>query len=129
VSQRAQFRDTVLLRWPSGGLNVAPAPAGVSVALYDVGTSNPISEPIYVDESTPATLTNPLSTDASGSILFWLAGERLLDLVVRCPGFSDVRTTITTDSAGSAIDSGVRTYVQHIMGVIDPGGAPSPASP
>ena len=129
MAQRAQFRDTVFIRWPSGGLSVPPTPAGVQAALYDVGTINPISEPIYAAESGPDLLPNPLPADNSGTILFWLQNERMLDVVITCPGYSTVRHTISTDSAGAAIDSAVRTYVGHIMGVIDPGGAPAPAPP
>jgi hypothetical protein len=127
MAPRAQFRDTVMLRWPSGGLTIAPQPAGVVGHVYDVGTVNPISEPIYADASSPTTLANPVPLDATGTIDFWLAEERQIDLVVTGPGFSQVRVTTTTDSAGSAIDSAVRTYVQRIMSVLDPSGPPPPS--
>ena len=125
MAPRAQFRDTILLRASNGALSVAGGSA--LAALYDVGTSSPIGDTIYADASSPATLSNPLVSDADGTLNFWLAAERQLDVVVSCPTYAPVRVTVTTDSAGNAVDSALRTYVGHVMGVIDPGGAPQPS--
>jgi hypothetical protein len=124
VVQRAQFRDTVMLRSSVGALSVASG-SGLA-ALYDVGTTNPISETIYADPTSTATQNNPIVTDRDGTINFWLAEERQLDVVVSVPGYNSVRFTVTTDSVGNAIDSALRTYVSHVMGSIDPGNAPQP---
>jgi hypothetical protein len=95
---RAQFRDSVMMRSLSGSLYVPPIAA--SVALYDVGTSTKIGEAIYVDDTSSATLNNPFPPGTDGAITFWLAEERELDVVVACSGYTSVRTTVTTDSAG-----------------------------
>src|SRR6516162_8039251 len=119
---RAQFRDTVMLRYPNGGLGVPP---GATVNLYDVGTSSPIVGTIWADASSTATLPNPMPTGDDGAIDFWLDVERELDVVVTCSGYEPVRVTVTTDSASggggggsgtTGVDSALRTYVQHIMG-------------
>ena len=129
---RAQFRDTVMLRYPNGGLGVPP---GATVNLYDVGTTSPIVGTIWADASGTATLPNPMPTGNDGAIDFWLDMERELDVVVSCGGYDTVRVTVTTDSASggdgqwpmaAGVDSALRTYVQHIMGQIDPTGPPPP---
>jgi hypothetical protein len=125
---RAQFRDTVLLLG-AGGTLVVP-PAGAQVAVYDVGTSNPIADVLYADASSSATLPNPMFTEDNGLVDFWTLEEREIDLVVTCPGYQPQRVTVTTDAAGGGGGAGediaLRTYVQHIMGVLDPSGPPAP---
>jgi hypothetical protein len=123
---RAQFRDTIMLRAPGGYLVIPPS--GTTATLYDVGTTTRIGEPIYADASSPTILTNPVSADVNGQINFWLAEERELDLLVQTAGYGTQRLTVTTDSAGGglAVDSDLRTYVGHVMGVIDPGATPPP---
>src|SRR5215831_19842543 len=101
---RAQFRDTALLRGGSGGLIVAPTSA--TVAVYDTGTSTPISELLYADSSSGTTLPNPIPMGPDGLITFWTAAERGLDVVVSATGYSSVRTTVTTDAATSGLPSG-----------------------
>jgi|SRR5215471_15087130 len=121
---RAQYRESVLLQASNGALTSAGG--GALATIYDVGTSNPISDVLYADPSSQTRLTNPFATGPDGSVNFWLASERQIDVVVSCPGYGPVRVTVTADSAGNAIDSSLRTYVGHVMGVIDPGGAPAP---
>jgi|SRR5215471_17776135 len=113
---RAQFRDVVMMRGASGVLMVAPP--GASVALYDIGTSNPIAEAIYAAEGGSQVLSNPLYPSVDGAIEFWLAEERELDLVASCPGLTTVRATITTDGiAGSG------------TGIAGPAGPQGPIGP
>ena len=113
---RAQFRDVVVMRGTSGVLMVAPP--GTSVALYDIGTSNPIAEAIYAAEGGSQMLPNPLYPSVDGSIEFWLAEERELDLVASCPGLTTVRATVTTDGI-SPVGAGV----------VGPPGAQGPQGP
>jgi len=145
VPARAQFRDTVLLRASDGTLDVGAGSA--LVTLYDVDTTMPIAEPIYVDQSGLETLPNPFASGLDGSITFWTAEEREIDLHVQCPGFSTLVVTITTDAAigfltgpqgpegpagppgtpgASGSDHDLRVYVQHVMSVLDPTGPPPP---
>ena len=124
--QRAQFRDTVFFRAANGAVSVAGG--GALAMVYDVGTSTPISEPIYGHPVNMTIISNPVVSDLDGTISFWLAEERQVDVVVSCPGYTSVRATVTTDSAGNAIDSALRTYVGHVMGIIDPGNAPAPVA-
>jgi len=94
---RAQFRDTVMVRGPTGMVGIAPITATAS--LCDVGTLTLIAESIYANESGTQLLPNPVPVSVDGSLDFWLAAERELDLVVTCPGYIDVRVTVTADSA------------------------------
>jgi hypothetical protein len=125
---RAQFRDTVMLRTASGVLSLPPR--GASAFLCDVGGSAPISELIYSDESSGTTLDNPLSLGLDGTINFWTAEERELDVVVSCSGFITSRVTVTTDSAtipgqGPTGPQGP----QGEEGPVGPAGAQGPAGP
>jgi hypothetical protein len=128
MSGRAQFRDTVMLRHPNGVLGTPP-PA--SAAIYDVGTSVPISGPIYADGDSPATLPNPMPTSADGTVTFWLDAERELDVVVSCPNFTPVRTTVTADAAAEPALPGPPGPAgpQGDPGPIGPTGAMGPAGP
>ena len=81
------------------------------------------------------TMGDEVPTGDDGAIDFWLDVERELDVVVTCSGYEPVRVTVTTDSASggggggsgtTGVDSALRTYVQHIMGQIDPTGPPPP---
>jgi len=99
VGLRAQFRDSVFMRTPTGALAI---PGNAMCAVYDQGTSNPIAEPIYVDDGTTSnTLPNPVPANLEGEINFWLNEEREFDIEVTAPGFYTVRKTVTADSAGS----------------------------
>jgi hypothetical protein len=125
---RAQFRDTVMLRTASGVLSLPPR--GASAFLCDVGGSAPISDLIYSDESSGTTLDNPLSLGLDGTINFWTAEERELDVVVSCSGFITSRVTVTTDSAtipgqGPTGPQGP----QGEEGPVGPAGATGPAGP
>jgi collagen type I alpha len=94
---RAQFRDAIFVRQPGDLLG---SPANGLVALYDVGTLNLIAETVYADDSSSATLPNPIPISTDGVLEFWLAEERELDLVTTVQGFVEDRSTVTTDAAG-----------------------------
>jgi hypothetical protein len=94
---RAMFRDTILVKSPNGLLSV---PNTASVSVYDVGTSNPISDTLYADDSSGTTLANPLAIGADGTFQFWTLTEREMDVVVTTSGYQPVRTTVMTDAAG-----------------------------
>jgi hypothetical protein len=113
---RAQFRDTVITNALNGNLRI-PA-QGVTVAVYDVGSDNPINESIYADNGSSTTLPNPIPISGDGLIDFWLAEEREFDIVVSSPGYASVRTTVTSD--------GVQTV---IPGPAGPAGPQGPAGP
>jgi hypothetical protein len=92
---RAQFRDVIMVRG-TGGTFLVP-PSGTSVALYDVGTSTPISD--VISSSSGAVLPNPLTLGTDGQLEFWLPSERELDLVVSATNYTPVRSTVTVDAA------------------------------
>lgn len=93
---RAQFRDTVLLRTPNGTVLV---PQSSSAAVYDVGTSSPITDTLYADNLSGTTLANPIAIGADGAIAFWTLLERELDVVVSTSGYAAVRITSLTKAA------------------------------
>lgn len=101
MASRAMFRDTVLLRSPTGTLFV---PQSSSVAVYDVGTSNPVTDTLYFDSLNPTTLPNPIPIGADGAIQFWTTTERTLDVVVSTAGYVPVRTTVMTDATWTPAD-------------------------
>lgn len=57
-----------------------PVP-GVTVAVYDEGTTDPIAATIYSAATGGGTLTNPLTTSSQGEIEFWLPAPQKVDLV------------------------------------------------
>jgi hypothetical protein len=93
---RAQFRDSVMLRWANGLVGV---PAVGNASLFEIGTTTPIADTIYADISSPTTLPNPLPVAEDGTVEFWLDTERDLDLVINSPGYTSERRTIATDAA------------------------------
>src|SRR5712692_2860088 len=61
--------------------------AGATVNVYQPGTSTPVVGTIYSDTALTQTLTNPLTTDGNGSILFYMAAGQDVDLRVTAPNF------------------------------------------
>lgn len=125
---RAQFRDTVMLRTANGVLTLPPA--GASAAFYNVGSSTPISDTIYADDASSATLTNPLALDDDGLINIWTSAERELDVVVSAAGYVTARVTVTTDSATSGTGGQGPEGPQGPVGPTGPSGpsgTPGPA--
>jgi hypothetical protein len=93
---RALFRDTVLLRTPNASIVV---PLSSSAAVYDVGTSNPVTDTLYADDSSTILLPNPIPIASDGGIVFWTLNERECDVVVTTPGYQPVRSTVVTKGA------------------------------
>lgn len=70
--------------------------SGASITLRDQGTTDPISETIFVaDDPDAAVHANPLTADATGKIEFYLAAAKRLDLFIEKPGFA--AKTVTVD--------------------------------
>lgn len=63
--------------------------SGTSVYAYDPGTTNPIAATIYDSFTGGGTLANPLTTDANGGVLFYLAAPQRLDLLFLKAGYAD----------------------------------------
>lgn len=63
--------------------------SGASVSVYEPNTITPIGETIYADDSGVDTLANPLTSDANGTILFYLELPRRVDLLVSKAGYAD----------------------------------------
>jgi hypothetical protein len=124
---RAQFRDTVLLRTANGLVGIPPS--GATAAVYDVGTSVPIADTLYADESGSATLTNPVKVGADGLVVFWTAAELELDVVISAAGYSTVRTTVTTDAASSGTGGQGPEGPQGPQGSTGPAGPIGPSGP
>jgi len=74
-------------------------PQSASAAIYDVGTTNPITDTLYADHSSGITLSNPIPIGADGAIQFWTTLEREMDVVVTTPGYASVRATGLTHAA------------------------------
>lgn len=53
---------------------------GVTVDVYQPGTTTPITETIYAAATGTATLTSPLSVNAQGELEFFLAAPKRVDL-------------------------------------------------
>jgi hypothetical protein len=93
----AQFRDTVMLRSRTGVVGLPPS--GALAYVYDVGTSDFVSDTMFSNSSGGQTLPNPMPVGSDGLIELWVPDEREMDIVVAAPGYSIVRATVTADSA------------------------------
>lgn len=62
--------------------------AGVTVRTPN--TANAISETLFADFTGVDTLTQPLTTDGQGAILFYLDAPKRVDLFVQAAGFADL---------------------------------------
>jgi len=108
----------------SSGLVVPPASGG-SAAVYDPGTTSPISETIYADSTSASTLANPLTPGADGLINFWLAEEREFDVLVSYSGYAALRVNVTSDGVTTPGATGPAgpTGPQGPTGATGPAGA------
>jgi len=79
---RARCFHTVL---DAGGNRLPNA----SVYVYDPGTTNLVSGTLFDAVSGGGTLTNPLTTDAFGSVLFFMTVPQNVDLRVTLTGYAD----------------------------------------
>lgn len=75
IPRRAEFHDIIKDRYG----NVL---SGASVNIYDPGTTDAVSETVYADATGATTLSNPLTTDATGRIQIYLDRPQIVDLAV-----------------------------------------------
>lgn len=75
---RSHFRDALVGKVGSSLAVLANA----TVIVANPGTEDPIAATLYADESSGATLPNPLTTGADGGLDFWLAATAVVDLVI-----------------------------------------------
>lgn len=76
--------------------------SGVSVAVYDTGTTTPIAGTIYAAAVGGGTLSNPLTANDQGELEFFLAAPSKVDLVWSRNGFtSETFTVDVLDAAQS----------------------------
>jgi hypothetical protein len=70
---------------------------GATVYVYDQGTTSPIAATIYTVDDTVGntTTTNPLTTDSSGKVEFYLNDEARVDLLISKTGLTS--RTLTVD--------------------------------
>lgn len=97
--------------WGEIGLNgrtMLTSVTGASVLVCNQGTSTPISAPIYADASSGTTLTNPFTTDVTGTKQFYLDSPVVVTLIKTAAGFTfsneDVvvdNPTVTPDLSGT----------------------------
>jgi hypothetical protein len=82
---RAHYRDSLLGTGPGNGAVVL---AGASVTVRTPGTSAPTPTTLYAADTGAATLSNPITADASGTVEFWTAEDASFDLYVEAGGFA-----------------------------------------
>jgi len=98
---RAHFLDVVQDRYGN-------AVAGASVEVRQPGTATPITDPLYAASIGPATLSNPLTTDANGEFGFWLDTPQMVDLYVSGMGLT-ARTQVGVQVGVSSVIYGMTT--------------------
>lgn len=62
--------------------------AGASITVYDVGTTDEISETIYADATGASELDNPFTADSLGQFRFYLDKSKRVDLYVSATGYT-----------------------------------------
>jgi hypothetical protein len=75
---RSHFRDALVGKVGSSLAVLANA----TVIVANPGTEDPIAATLYADESSGATLPNPLTTGPDGGLDLWLAATAVVDLVI-----------------------------------------------
>src|SRR5258706_14565311 len=106
---RAHCRGTVLGLAAGNALNPLP---GAQVALYDVGTTTPITDLISAGPTGSTTLANPVPTDGQGNYEFWLEKGRLLDLFQTYPGLSSLR--IHAEARAVQLDRYTKNFFDYL---------------
>jgi hypothetical protein len=101
AAPRAHCREIVVAKL--AGDNAVAAVAGASVLVCNRGTAVPITQTIYADATSVATLVNPLASNATGVVEFWVPTEQTVDLIVSVPGFAP--QTVTSECL-VALESG-----------------------
>lgn len=83
---------------------------GVTVNVYNVGTTTPITATIYSGASGTGVLTNPLTANSQGEIEFWLADPAEVDL-----RWSKTGTTAETHTVGvlAPLSPGTYSVIGH----------------
>lgn len=79
--------------------------SGASVTVYEPNTVTAIAATMYADDSGGGTLANPLTVDANGAVLFYLATPQRVDLKVEKAGYAPlvVPDVDVAPAAGEAV--------------------------
>lgn len=93
---RPQARDVVID-------NTGTPVGSVTVSVFDVGTTNPVSDTIYSGESGSATLANPFTSAVNGEVEFYLDKAKLVTVRYTKTGYTtrDVNLPVIPTLIGS----------------------------
>lgn len=89
---RAHFRDSLF-----GATSPPRLLVGATVAVYEVGTTTPISQTLYAARTGSTTKTNPITTGSDGLVEFWLDERARVDLSITHPDMSALTVTVEVD--------------------------------
>jgi hypothetical protein len=103
------------------GVDIIP---NAEITLYDAGTTNPLVDTIYADDSGGVTLTNPFYADEDGNFEFYLEEQKRIKITVEGTGTA----TLTSDNEEVRmfgvpnIRASERFGYQYKFGLVDGGG-------
>ncbi len=81
---------------------------GATVNVYETGTTTPIAASMYATAVGGAALSNPLTSDTSGVVEFYIEQEQRVDLYVTKTGYTS--QTVTVD----VLETGMEGYSQVV---------------
>lgn len=124
---RAHYVDTL---FGTSGTGMVSVLGGATISVYNQGTTNLLSQTLYTSDAGSGTLTNPFTSEADGTVEFWLATAARVDLVATKTGYATIRRTIDVeDVPGSGGGGGASVvYDQLCDGIVTALVLPTPAA-
>lgn len=84
--------------------------SGRSVYVYQRGTTQPIAQTLYASENGSAVLSQPLATDAGGSVMAWATYPEPVDLVVSGATMPYPSEFVSNDASLGQISGGTAKF-------------------
>lgn len=84
---RAKYSNTIEFRDATTGF--LQRLAGVSITVYEEGTTTPIAKTLYADATSGTTKSNPFTAADDGSFEFYLEGAQNVNIKASRSGYSD----------------------------------------
>ncbi len=101
MATRAHLREQVA----SDKIGALAPVALATVAVYQVGTTTPVTGTLYSTATGVGTLTNPLTANASGLVEFWMTNAQQVDLAITAAGYD--AATVTAQVIGTDTATGI----------------------
>ena len=106
---RARLSENFLVAPTSAGGHPTMG-SGRSVYVYKRGTTTPIDQTLYASDTGSAVLTQPLATDAGGSVMAWATYPEPVDLVVSGAAVPYPTEFVSNDDSLGQISGGTAKF-------------------